>query len=96
MARGTTAKTLIGNAILQVFPGSFIDTDRKTIRIPTTCENELIEIKVTLTAAKDVINENGVSSSVVASSTPTAEPQNRAMTDEEIAEVRDLIARMGL
>lgn len=94
MARGTTAKTLIGNAILQIFPGSFIDVDRKTIRIPTTCENELIEIKVTLTAAKDVIN--GDSAAPSSAGATSAEPQNREMTEAEINEIRDLITRLGL
>ena len=93
MARGATSKTLIGEALLQIFPGAFIDTDRKTVRIPTSCEGEPIEIKVTLTAAKDVL---GGAPAFTENVSATAEPQNRAMTDEEIAEVRDLIARMHL
>lgn len=92
MARGSTAKTMIGNAILQVFPGAFIDSDKKTIRIPTTCEGEPIEIKITMTAAKDIVGGNAVS--VVASE--QAQPQNRAMTDAEVQEVKALIERLGL
>lgn len=92
MARGSIAKTNIGNAILQVFPGSFIDADKKTIRIPTTCEGETIEIKITMTAAKDTVGGN--TSSVV--STEQAQPQNREMTAQEIQDVRALIERLGL
>lgn len=92
MARGSLAKTNIGNAILQVFPGAFIDSDKKTIRIPTTCEGEPIEIKITMTAAKDIVGGNAVS--VVASE--QAQPQNRTMTNDEINEVRELIARLNL
>jgi len=91
-ARGSVAKTLIGTAILQVFPGSFIDSDQKTIRIPTTCEGEPIEIKISMTAAKDLVG--GQASSVAASK--QAVPQNREMTDEEIAEVKRLVTELGL
>lgn len=92
MARGSTAKTNIGNAILQIFPGAFVDADGKTIRIPTTCEGDTIEIKITMTAAKDVVGRQ--TSPVVASE--QAQPQNRAMTAEEVQEVRSLIERLGL
>ena len=92
--RGSIAKTLIGTAILQVFPGSFIDSDGKTIRIPTTCEGEPIEVKISMTAAKDIVGSGGQASSVTA--TKQAVPQNTEMTDEEIAEVRDLVKRLGL
>ena len=90
--RGSVAKTLIGTAILQVFPGSFIDSDGKTIRIPTTAEGDLIEIKCALTAAKDIVG--GQASSVTA--TKQAIPQNKEMTEQEIQEVRDLISRLNL
>lgn len=90
--RGSQAKTLIGTALLQIFPGAFIDADQKTVRIPTTCEGELIEVKVSLTAAKDIVGGQPNSSAA----TPIVEPQNRAMTEQEINEVRDLISRLGL
>lgn len=94
MARGSLAKTNIGNAILQVFPGAFIDADKKTIRIPTTCEGETIEIKITMTAAKDIVG--GTAPSDIVPASQTAQPQNRAMTAEEVQEIRSLIERLGL
>ena len=93
MARGSLAKTLIGTGILQVFPGSFIDSDQKTIRIPTNVEGEPLEIKITMTCAKDVIG-GGQASSVA--TTKQAVPQDREMTDEEIKEVKAIIQRLGL
>ena len=92
MARGTQSKELITKAILQVFPGSFIDTDGKTVRIPTTVEGEPIEIKVGLTAAKDLVCGKACSEESIGS----AEPQNREMTEEEVKAVKDIIEKLGL
>ena len=90
--RGQLSKELITKGILSVFPGSFIASDGKTIRIPTSCEGETIEVKCTLTAAKDI--EGGGASFVT--STSQVVPQNTEMTDEEVAEVRRLIENLGL
>ena len=90
-ARGSVAKDNISRALLQIFPGSFVDADGKTIRIPTRSEGEVIEIKVALTAAKDVIGEQPT---VVKSD--AIQPQNTELTEEEIAEVRSLIMELNL
>lgn len=92
MARGSIAKNLIGNAILQVFPGSFIDADQKTIRIPTSCEGEPIEIKITMTAAKDLIG----GAPAIPTPAHSATPQNTAMTEDEVQAVKDLMKRLNL
>lgn len=92
MAKGTVSKTLIGTAILQVFPGSFIDSDGKTIRIPTSIEGEPLEIKLAMTCAKDLVG--GSASTTTTVNQPM--PQNKEMTEDEIAEVRALIQRLGL
>lgn len=93
MAKGSLSKTLIGTAILQVFPGSFIDSDQKTIRIPTSVEGEPLEIKITMTCAKDIVGGGQASSETV---TKQAVPQNTEMTDDEIKEVQELVKRLGL
>lgn len=93
--RGSIAKARIGNILLQIFPGSFIDEDKKTIRIPCIEENSNIEIKVTLTAAKDVIGSGNAGTGVEASSKQPS-PQNTEMTAEEIQQVRSLIEELGL
>ena len=91
-ARGSLSKTLIGNAILQVFPGSFIDNDGKTVRIPTTCEGENLEIKLSFVCAKDLIG----GAPAIPTPAHNASPQNTAMTAEEISEVKALIERLKL
>ena len=93
MAKGSLSKTLIGTAILQVFPGSFIDSDQKTIRIPTSVEGEPLEIKITMTCAKDIVGGGQASSETVIKQ---ATPQNTEMTDDEIKEVKELVKRLGL
>lgn len=92
MARGSQAKTLIGTAILNVFPGAFIDSDGKTIRIPANEDGTDLEIKITLTAAKDIVG--GQPAMTTTDSQPI--PQNKEMTEEEIKAVRDLIERLNL
>ena len=90
MARGSLSKDNITKALLQIFSGSFVDTDGKTIRIPTKCEGELIEIKVALTAAKDIVGGAPDIPEV------TTTPQNTELTKEEIDEVRELLASLNL
>ena len=92
--RGQLSKDNITKAILQIFTGSFVDSDGKTIRVPTTCEGQPIEVKIQLTAAKDII---GGGQTVIAS-TEAKEytPQDRELTDAEIAEVKALIMELGL
>ena len=55
-ARGSIAKEEITNKILAEFPGSF--KFDKEIRVPVMENGELVQIKITLTAAK-VNVENG-------------------------------------
>lgn len=93
MAKGSLSKTLIATAILQVFPGSFVDSDGKTVRIPTTCEGENLEIKLSFVCAKDIVGSGQASSETV---TKQAAPQNTEMTDDEIKEVKELVKRLGL
>jgi hypothetical protein len=93
MARGSLAKENITKALLSIFPNSFVAADGKTIRIPTTCEGETIEIKCSLTAAKDLEGGGQANFSAV-SDQPI--PQNTELTEEEITEVRNLIAELNL
>lgn len=55
-ARGSIAKETITKKILETFPNSFIYD--KLIRIPIEENGETVEVKVTLTAAKDVVGDN--------------------------------------
>lgn len=62
MARGNEAKQRIFKKLLDIFPGSFMQDD-KTLRIVESENGETLEIKVTLTAAKDIIGAAAPSSS---------------------------------
>ena len=52
MAKGQKAKKIISDKILNIFEDSFLYSDGKEIRIPIEEDGEIIQIKVTLTAAK--------------------------------------------
>ena len=94
-ARGSAEKEFIKNKLLEVFEGSFIDD--KVIRIPV---ND-IEIKVTLTAAKDVLGGGGsiVTSSGNGGSDNTAPKPNPAdfvkPTEDEKTRVKELLEELG-
>ena len=53
MAKGSQLKKEISSKILEVFPGSFLYNDGKEIRICGQEDGVEIQIKVTLTAAKE-------------------------------------------
>lgn len=59
MARGAIAKEKIKEKILNVFEGSFVYNSGKEIRIPIDEEGTLVQIKVALTCAKDVVSAEG-------------------------------------
>lgn len=54
MAKGAVSKEIVTNKLLEVFEGAFIASDGKTIRIPLVEDGATVEIKCTLTAAKDL------------------------------------------
>lgn len=51
--RGQDSKKIIFDKILSTFEGSFMYNNNKELRIPMLENGERVEIKVTLTAAKD-------------------------------------------
>ena len=53
MARGAQSKTAIFNKLMEVYPDAFFEDEGKILRIPLNEDGELVEIKVTLTAAKN-------------------------------------------
>lgn len=98
MARGSASKETITSAILAAFPGSFLYNGNKEIRIPVIEDGEVVQIKVTLTAAKVNVGIN----------TDTILPGEKAdtespaaligtdfkMTDEELAKVKEILAKL--
>ena len=97
MARGSEAKTYVMEQIFKIFDNAFLASDGKTIRIPYTENNERIEIKVSLVAAKDCerADDGTESSSDVNISVNTAEPVIAEPTEEEKERVRSLLKALN-
>ena len=66
MAKGAASKERIFAKLLEVFPGSFMQDD-KILRIVEQENGETVEIKVTLTAAKDILGAGASSNRAVGS-----------------------------
>ena len=92
MAKGAQAKAEITDIILKTFPNSFIND--KEIRIPMKEDGADIQIKVTLTAAKDLI-VNGVETPAEDALTVEA-PKSAVVSEEEKKNVSKLLASLGL
>ena len=94
-ALGTILKKEITDKILATFPGSFIND--KEIRICGVEEGKEIQIKVTLTCAKQNIENGGSSNSIGVTAAPT---QNVvAPTEPSAAEkenISTLLSKLGL
>ena len=86
MAKGSSSKELITEILLGVFKGSFVNG--KELRIPVIENGDPIQIKVTLTAAKDLISADGSDSISVAQ---FSEP-----TEEEKEAIKQLLIKLGI
>lgn len=97
-ARGAESKQKITETILDTFENSFAYD--KEIRIPLYENGELIQIKVTLTAAKvNVDNPAGDSAATKTEevrSSFNVEPTIAEPTEAEKATLEDLMTRLGL
>ena len=100
MARGAVSKEKIIKKILDTFEGSFLYD--KEIRIPVTEDGELIQIKVTLTAAKtnvesgDDVKIPGIESNEINFETQTTTKEKIEVTEEEKQNVATLLKNLGL
>jgi hypothetical protein len=92
-ARGSLSKEVITQKLLSTFDGAFVYG--KEIRIPMEEAGEQIQIKVTLTAAKENV-ECGADQAVPTSSIKEGPAPFVPMTEEEKSEVRNKIAELGL
>ncbi len=88
-ARGAQAKEIITKKILEIFNGAFIFD--KLIRIPIEEDGEDVQIKVTLTAAKD-----NVDGGVTMATTPTeVNSELIPPSAEEMKMAEDFVKSMG-
>ena len=104
MARGQVSKSTIFNKILNNFDGAFSYNDGKEIRIPMQEDGEEIQIKVTLTAAKENVNPGddnalpGVAATKENNEINFEEKPKTVVeaTKEEKQNVKDMLAALGL
>ncbi len=88
-ARGADAKKAITDKILETFKGAFVVG--KDIRIPMTEGDEQLQIKVTLTAAKDWIDNEAATAT-----TPTEiNSEMVPPSDEERQQVENFVKELG-
>lgn len=95
MAKGSIAKEAITQKILNTFEGSFVYG--KEIRVPYDEDGNRVEIKITLTCAKE--NVGGNSAFTVTEGQPTQPAQATAPaapTEEEKTNIANLMQRLGL
>ena len=98
--KGAEAKQKITQKILETFPNSFIYD--KEIRIPVEENGEIIQIKITLTAAKVAVSPDGMEA--VPAATPASDgvldfsthAERIEPTDEEKHNIASLLQSLGL
>lgn len=96
--RGAVAKQEVIDKILEVFPNAFVHD--KTVRIPTMEDGQEIQIKLTLTAAKDLVAPNAdkaIPAAVLAPKQPVSTVSAAAIqpTPEEKANVERFLKSIG-
>ena len=104
MARGSLAKEIIKEKILNTFEGSFTYSNGKEIRVPIEENGSIIQIKIQMTAAKDNVSPTGETvekSAAVAQETGDfmnfpAPKKRTEVTEEEKQNVNDLLKALGL
>lgn len=102
-AKGATAKKEVFEKMLEVFEGSFMYNGGKELRINCEEESGPVQIKVTLTAAKEPVsigNADMGGAAVASQTAPTSNfPKPKELvepTDAEKKNVEDLLAALGL
>lgn len=97
-ARGTESKTNVFNKLMEVFPDSFWEDEGKILRIPQVENGNKIEIKVTLTAAKNLLGDaeipNAFDNAAVGQSGQTE--ISAQMTEQEKENVSKMLESLGL
>ena len=98
--KGTESKTIIFTKLQEVFPNSFWEDENKILRIPLDENGAKVEIKVTLTAAKNLLGDSTLESAfnkeVINNTNAPEETKSIEPTEEEKENVAKLIASLGL
>jgi hypothetical protein len=101
-AKGAASKEIVMAKLLEVFPEAFVYD--KTIRIPMIEDGNELQIKVALTAAKDIVEpgaDNAVPTKISAGTAKAGEfsfpePKKIEITEQEQSAVQDLMSSLGL
>ena len=107
MAKGQVSKALINKKIIDTFEGAFAYNDGKEIRIPMMEDGVEVQIKVTLTCAKDNVvpgQENALPGAATAkpevlsfnNASAEQEKPHLMPTEEEKANVKSMLDFLGL
>lgn len=102
MARGAQAKNEVMQKILETFSGSFKYNDGKEIRVPIMEAGDLVQIKVTLTCAKENVEigaDNAVPGDFPAPKMTAPTPERDtpvAPSESEKQKVMELLKSLGL
>lgn len=91
-AKGTIAKENLFKKLREVFPNAFFDD--KVLRVPMDDGGTLVEIKVALTCAKDILGGDTVSEGEP--ERPTAAPVEDMPNANEIQSLKNLFNNWGL
>lgn len=94
-AKGTESKGIIFGKLQEVYPNAFWEDEGKILRIPMTEGGNLVEIKVTLTTAKNLLGGTEMPSAFEAASAPAQTPKVQ-MTEEEKDNVAKLLASLNM
>lgn len=105
MAKGQLSKAEFSKKILSVYEDAFLYNDGKEIRVPFVEDGINIQLKITMTCAKDIVEpgaDNALPTpitkggSVKAGEFSFPEPQKIEVTDNEKTAVQDLMSSLGL
>lgn len=105
MAKGAVAKEFIKEKLLETFEGSFVYNNGKEVRIPYEENGELVQIKISMTCAKEPVSIGGTNADMKAAAAPseTGPVLNESVptklaepSEEEKQNVEDLLAALGL
>ena len=102
MAKGQNAKNDIQKKILSTFEGSFLYNDGKEIRVPMLDSGEQVQIKITLTCAKENVTmgaDTAIPGDFPAPKTTAPTPERTQpvqVSDAEKATVASLLKSLGL
>lgn len=99
MAKGAESKAALFAKLQEIYPNAFWEDENKILRVPMTEDGNVVEIKVTLTAAKANLG-SGLPESAFSNAAPAATKSATAetieVTEEEKANVSKLLASLGL